>query len=98
MNQRHNKDIRELIDRHEKAVTLKDSKIEKMVQDSIENHQSSMRVIEANTRAIMSLSVDITGLKETNNDLKRQIKITENLTNEVKGLFTGFNASQNRKG
>lgn len=86
-NEKHNKSIRELINLHEGKMQQKDEKIERIVQDSLENHQSSMKIIEANTRAITALSTDITGLKSTNNQLREQIANTEALTAQVKGFL-----------
>lgn len=90
-NERHNKAIQALIKSHEDKMNAKDEKLQMIVQDSLENHQSSMKIIEANTRAIIALSGDIHGLKETNVQLREQIQNTESLTAQVKGFLEGLN-------
>lgn len=87
-NEKHNQAIRELINAHEKKMDSKDEKIEKIVQDALENHQSAMRIIEANTRAISSLANDITPLKETNIKMSQQLDKTNELINWLRSDLT----------
>lgn len=89
-NDRYNSAIKSLIEQHEKKMLDKDEKIDQIIKDNQERHQWSMRIIEANTKAITSLSGDIYGLKETNIQLREQIQNTESLTAQVKGFLEGY--------
>lgn len=60
------------------------SKMEESGKDMKDIHESSMRVIEANTRAINALATDVGSLKETNLQLKDQIVKTNALMDWLK--------------
>lgn len=77
LNQTHRAEIRELIDSHIKKIEEKDV-------ENREIHQQSMRIIEANTRAINSLASDVGSLKETNESIKNQLERTKELINWIK--------------
>lgn len=79
----HKAEIRELIDVHI-------AKIEEKDKDLKEIHEQSMRIIEANTRAINSIASDVGSLKETNAKINQQldntnriIKLLENQLNNA---------------
>lgn len=75
--QEHKAEVRELIDAHLNKIEQKD-------QDLKEIHEHSMRIIEANTRAINSLASDVGSLKETNNKINMQLDKTNQLIEILK--------------
>ena len=75
--QEHKDEVRELIDAHL-------AKIEEKDKDLKEIHEHSMRIIEANTRAINALAVDVGSLKETNNKINMQLNKTNELIEILK--------------
>ena len=75
--QEHKAEVRELIDAHL-------NKIEEKDKDLKEIHEHSMRIIEANTRAINSLASDVGSLKETNNKINMQLDKTNELIEILK--------------
>jgi len=80
LNQTHRSEIRELIDNHIEKIEEKDA-------ENREVHQQSMRIIEANTRAINSLAHDVGNLKETNENIRSQLDRTRELISWIKTDF-----------
>lgn len=76
----HKAEIRELIDSHL-------AKIEEKDKDLKEIHEHSMKIIEANTRAINALASDVGSLKETNAKINQQLS----RTNELIEILKRFN-------
>ena len=75
----HKQEIREMIDAHI-------AKIEEKDKDMKEIHEHSMKIIEANTRAINSLASDVGNLKETNTKINMQLKQTNELIKLIRQL------------
>jgi|TARA_R110000782_G_C14712466_1_gene403307 hypothetical protein len=81
-NEKHNEAIRLLIEAHESKMEKKDVKIEKLVADTLENHKSFMRIIEANTVVIERVSVDFVSIKENGQHLSLEIEKSIALQNK----------------
>ena len=75
--QEHKSEVRELIDTHLKKIEEKDKNLKEI-------HEHSMRIIEANTRAINSLASDVGSLKETNSKINMQLDKTNQLIDIIK--------------
>lgn len=80
LNENHRKEIRELIDAHLSKVEEKDRELREI-------HEHSMKIIEANTRAINSLAYDVGGLKETNSKINQQLENTYELIKILKEKY-----------
>lgn len=99
-NEKHTSAILLLINSHEDKMEKKDEKIESLVKDTLDNHQSFMRIIEANTSVIERVSADFVTIKESgihiSNEIEKSIalqtKSTE-LQNALIGLFRSRDAS-----
>ena len=90
INKGHVKDIREIIDANEKERDKNVELIRQMAKESSENHQAAMRVVEANTSILTSVSSDVNELKKEQvsikiliNETNTTIKNTQNLISEV---------------
>lgn len=70
----HRAEMREALNEYEDRLDKKEEKLDKTFSIFLENNKESMKVIEANTRAIMSLSSDVSTLKEHNEGIKRAIE------------------------
>lgn len=77
LNERHRIEVRELIDSHLNKVEEKDKELREI-------HEHSMKIIEANTRAINSLASDVGNLKETNMKINQQLENTRELIKLLK--------------
>jgi len=80
-NEKHNTEIRTLMITHLSKIEEKDSNLKEI-------HDNAMKIIEANTRAINSLAIDVGSLKETNVTIKSQIEKTNELINWLKADLT----------
>lgn len=77
LNQSHRSEIRQLIDTHLE-------KIEEKNVETREIHEYSMKIIEANTKAINSLAFDVGSLKETNAKINQQLERTNEIIEILK--------------
>lgn len=80
-NEKHNIEMRTLMTTHLSKMEEKDSNLKEI-------HDNAMKIIEANTRAINSLAIDVGSLKETNVTIKSQIEKTNELINWLKADLT----------
>lgn len=80
-NEKHNIEMRTLMNSHLSKIEEKDSNLKEI-------HDNAMKIIEANTRAINSLAIDVGSLKETNVTIKSQIEKTNELINWLKADLT----------